>query len=74
MVKYLLDEGKMYVDMQDDGGGTPLHTAVQSGHVDIARLLLQRNANVVSRNTQAPAIPTHAYMHACMREIDTTRH
>ena len=40
----------VHVDIQDSDGQTPLHLTSQRGHIDIARLLLERILDVNSRD------------------------
>jgi ankyrin repeat protein len=45
------------IDFQETGGGTALHTAAWKGHVDLARMLIERGAPVNERDSQWNATP-----------------
>lgn len=45
VIAYCVDRLNMNPDMKDNAGYTPLHVACSRGHLEIARILLQYNAN-----------------------------
>lgn len=45
-VKQAVEDGQIHVDMNDDGGCTPLMRASAAGQVDIVQYLLGMNANI----------------------------
>jgi len=45
LCEFLLQENSELVDLKDDMGFTPLHSAAISGRIDIAKLLLKNGAN-----------------------------
>lgn len=50
-VAELIDAAPFLIaETDDDTGGTPLHEAAKSGHVDVVEMLLARGASVDSRN------------------------
>ena len=53
----LLDQGTD-VNEKDESGYTPLHWAVQGGHTDVARLLLDHGANIDSREDNIGSLTT----------------
>nr|XP_043608427.1 acyl-CoA-binding domain-containing protein 1-like [Erigeron canadensis] len=54
------------VDAKDSEGRTPLHWAVDRGHIDVAELLLSRNADVNLQDNEGQT-PLH-YAAVCERE------
>src|SRR4051794_15637946 len=44
-IRYLIEHGAK-VNEEDDDGATALHLAVQNGHVEVVKQLLQSNADV----------------------------
>ena len=46
----LLAEGGAEIDARDYCAFTPLHFACQEGHLDVASVLLDRQANIEARN------------------------
>ncbi|GKA38864.1 acyl-CoA-binding domain-containing protein 1-like protein [Tanacetum coccineum] len=59
-------EGGIAVDMKDSEGRTPLHWAVDRGHIEAAELLLSRNADVNLKDNEGQT-PLH-YAAVCDRE------
>ena len=45
-VTQLLKEGAQPENYREYYGGTPLSTAVENGHIDIAKILIEAGANV----------------------------
>jgi len=60
-VRRLLDLG-MWADLPDDDGDTPLVMAIIFGHFDIMRVLIERGADVSSRNKSGITPLHHATM------------
>eukprot|EP01006_Ploeotia_vitrea_P031379 TRINITY_DN63713_c0_g2_i1.p1 TRINITY_DN63713_c0_g2~~TRINITY_DN63713_c0_g2_i1.p1 ORF type:complete len:429 (+),score=248.20 TRINITY_DN63713_c0_g2_i1:159-1289(+) len=52
MVRYLIDEVKMDVDVQDNYGDTALHDAAKFGHATVAQMLIDAGANITLRNKE----------------------
>jgi ankyrin repeat protein len=50
MVKYLTEELKLNVNLQDADGDSPLHEAAKFGHVEVAQQLLAAGANKALTN------------------------
>jgi len=42
----LINEGKCDISPEDNGGMTPLHIVCQNGHVEVAKFLVDKGANV----------------------------
>lgn len=59
-------EGGVPVDIKDSEGRTPLHWAVDRGHIEAAESLLSRNADVNSKDNEGQT-PLH-YAAVCERE------
>ncbi|PWA85036.1 Acyl-CoA-binding protein, ACBP [Artemisia annua] len=59
-------EAGISVDAKDSEGRTPLHWAVDRGHIDVAELLLNRNADVNLQDNDGQT-PLH-YAAVCERE------
>ncbi|PWA35723.1 acyl-CoA binding protein 1 [Artemisia annua] len=59
-------EAGISVDTKDSEGRTPLHWAVDRGHIDVAELLLNRNADVNLQDNDGQT-PLH-YAAVCERE------
>ncbi|GKA64247.1 acyl-CoA-binding domain-containing protein 1-like protein [Tanacetum coccineum] len=59
-------EGGIAVDMKDSEGRTPLHWAVDRGHIEATELLLSRNADVNLKDYEGQT-PLH-YAAVCDRE------
>jgi len=53
----LLDQ-KAEMDVRDNNGDTPLHSAAACGDVDVSRLLLKRGADVNAENDEG-STPLH---------------
>ena len=56
----LLPRGRVWTvepDIAAQDGNTPLHLAVMEGHVDCARLLVQRGADIYARNKVRHSFP-----------------
>ncbi len=51
-VRFLLEQGAIVRSTTDQGGRTPLHEAALYGYVDIARLLIERGADVNAKNVR----------------------
>ncbi|XP_078600101.1 uncharacterized protein LOC144875153 [Branchiostoma floridae x Branchiostoma japonicum] len=49
-VKHVIESGHLRVSVEDETGTTPLHLAAANRHVNIARYLLHKGANVDERN------------------------
>ena len=56
-VKAILDADGSLVNQKDASGATPVHYAAVHGHSQIARLLVQRGADVNSTDSQFGATP-----------------
>jgi ankyrin repeat protein len=60
IVKCLLNAGAS-IDAQDEGGFTPLYTAVAEGNLEITRELLKRNASPTLRvKSDGDGTPLHS--------------
>ena len=57
-VRELLDAGAN-VNARDALGATPLHDAAWNGYQDLARLLIERHADVNARHLEAGSTPLH---------------
>ena len=51
-VQVLLGKDNCNVSCEDKDGMTPLHIACQSGHTEVAKLLLDRGADIDHKNAQ----------------------
>jgi ankyrin repeat protein len=56
-VKSLLDQDHQLARERDESGATALHNAALNGHRQIVELLVERGANVNSRDSQFGATP-----------------
>ena len=56
-VKSLLNTNSNLVNQRDEVGATPLHYAVLNGNREIARLLIDRGADINCRDTRFGATP-----------------
>ena len=65
--QHLRGMGAMHVDVADENGFTPLMAAVQYGHVDLARELLNRGADPNKRDADGQTSLHHAETAACLR-------
>uniref|UniRef100_A0A2K5NWA2 Euchromatic histone lysine methyltransferase 1 n=1 Tax=Cercocebus atys TaxID=9531 RepID=A0A2K5NWA2_CERAT len=54
VVQYLLSNGQMDVNCQDDGGWTPMIWATEYKHVDLVKLLLSKGSDINIRDNRAP--------------------
>lgn len=59
-------DGGVSVDLKDSEGRTPLHWAVDRGHLDVTELLLSKNADVNAKDNEGQT-PLH-YAAVCERE------
>jgi catalase (peroxidase I) len=50
MVRYLVHECKLNLNLQDHYGDTPLHDAAKFGHEEVAKILLEAGANTSIKN------------------------
>uniref|UniRef100_A0A2K6GI41 Euchromatic histone lysine methyltransferase 1 n=1 Tax=Propithecus coquereli TaxID=379532 RepID=A0A2K6GI41_PROCO len=50
VVQYLLSNGQMDVNCQDDGGWTPMIWATEYKHVDLVKLLLSKGSDINIRD------------------------
>lgn len=48
-ISWLLEKGQN-INIQDDIGNTPLHAAVESGHLEVVKLLLENHADISLKN------------------------
>ncbi|GJZ44730.1 acyl-CoA-binding domain-containing protein 1-like protein [Tanacetum coccineum] len=60
------DEAGISADTKDSEGRTPLHWAVDRGHIDVVELLLSRNADVNLKDNEGQT-PLH-YVAVCERK------
>jgi ankyrin repeat protein len=70
-VSELLAEEPSLLRVRDTDGSTPLHYAAWKGHPEVARLLLERGAEVSLQNDNGHwgGTPLHAAAHANQRAI-----
>uniref|UniRef100_A0A2K5PW53 Euchromatic histone lysine methyltransferase 1 n=1 Tax=Cebus imitator TaxID=2715852 RepID=A0A2K5PW53_CEBIM len=54
VVQYLLSNGQMDVNCQDDGGWTPMIWATEYKHVDLVKLLLSKGSDINIRDNSTP--------------------
>src|SRR5690349_4766302 len=67
----LLAEDASLLHAQDADGSTPLHYAAWKGHTEVARLLLERGADVSLQNNNGHwgGTPLHAAAHANQKAV-----
>ena len=69
-VQALLGKDNCNVSSEDKGGMTPLHVACQNGHTKIAKLLLDRGADIDHKNAEGS---TPLNLSIRVRHMDTVK-
>lgn len=69
-VEYLLDEGGANIEEINHDGDTPLHYAAEKGQVETVKVLLQRGANPLARNSRGSTPDEDCINSECSRLIE----
>lgn len=56
----LINEGKCDISPEDNVGMTPLHIVCQTGHIEVAKFLVDKGADVDHEDTQGRIPLNHA--------------
>jgi hypothetical protein len=67
-VRAILDANDELINQWDESGATPLHYAALNGHREIARLLVERGAEINSTDSQFGATPTPPRVHGQLKK------
>lgn len=72
IVEFLINDQSFDVNATDYRGRTPLHYAVESGHLDIVQLLVENNANLNAEDERGKKPLDLSYAQPQMNEFLAT--